>query len=204
MLQINAESSKDLDEEITQSESDYSKSENSSDESFSSEDEKPESKVKPEADLSSEESASEDEKMPTEDAPKTMVKTAHKRKAERSFEGSLSEDEEPPKKSAISPGVKQPHTGSNSSEDEEKSKPKIAQKNDKIAPKKLVVALKPKMKESNSSEDEEEPAENKVNLTDTTREGSSPMKVSIFKVFFKFEFFKNIYTILFSSNLNLI
>ena len=204
MLQINAESSKELDEDITQSESDYSKSENSSDESFSSEDEKPESKVKPEADLSSEESASEDEKMPTEDAPKTMVKTAHKRKAERSFEGSLSEDEEPPKKSAISPGVKQPHTGSNSSEDEEKSKPKIAQKNDKIAPKKLVVALKPKMKESNSSEDEEEPAENKVNLTDTTREGSSPMKVSIFKVFFKFEFFKNIYTILFSSNLNLI
>ena len=203
MLQINAESSKELDEDITQSESDYSKSENSSDESFSSEDEKPESKVKPEADLSSEESASEDEKMPTEDAPKTMVKTAHKRKAERSFEGSLSEDEEPPKKSAISPGVKQPHTGSNSSEDEEEFKPKIAQKNDRIAPKKLV-ALKPKMKESNSSEDEEEPAENKVNLTDTTREGSSPMKVSIFKVFFKFEFFKNIYTILFSSNLNLI
>ena len=198
MLQINAESSKELDEDITQSESDYSKSENSSDESFSSEDEKPQ------AGRSSEESASEDEKMPTDDAPKTMVKTAHKRKAERSFEGSLSEDEEPPKKSAISPGVKQPHTGSNSSEDEEKSKPKIAQKNDKIAPKKLVVALKPKMKESNSSEDEEEPAENKVNLTDTTREGSSPMKVSIFKVFFKFEFFKNIYTILFSSNLNLI
>ena len=198
MLQINAESSKDLDEEITQSESDYSKSENSSDESFSSEDEKPK------ADLSSEESASEDEKMSIEDAPKTMVKTAHKRKAERSFEGSLSEDEEPPKKSAISPGVKQPHTESISSEDEEKSKPKIAQKNEKIAPKKLVVALKPKMKESNSSEDEEEPAENKVNLTDTTREGSSPMKVSIFKVFFKFEFFKNIYTILFSSNLNLI
>ena len=183
MLQINAESSKELDEDITQSESDYSKSENSSDESFSSEDEKPK------ADLSSEESASEDEKMPTEDAPKTMVKTAHKRKAERSFEGSLSEDEEPPKKSAISPGVKQPHTESISSEDEEKSKPKIAQKNDKIAPKKLVVALKPKMKESNSSEDEEEPAENKVNLTDTTREGSSPMKVSIFNVFFEFEFF---------------
>ena len=204
MLQINAESSKDLDEEITQSESDYSKSENSSDESFSSEDEKPESKVKPEADLSSEESASEDEKMPTEDAPKTMVKTAHKRKAERSFEGSLSEDEEPPKKSANSPGVIQPHTRSNSFEDEEKSKPKIAQKNDKIASKKLVVALKPNMKESNSTEDEEEPAENKVNLTDTTREGSSPMKVSIFNVFFKFEFFKNIYTILFSSNLNLI
>ena len=203
MLQINAESSKELDEDITQSESDYSKSENSSDESFSSEDEKPESKVKPEADLSSEESASEDEKMSIEDAPKTMVKTAHKRKAERSFEGSLSEDEEPPKKSAISPGVIQPHTRSNSFEDEEKSKPKIAQKNDKIAPKKLV-ALKPNMKESNSTEDEEEPAENKVNLTDTTREGSSPMKVSIFKVFFKFEFFKNIYTILFSSNLNLI
>ena len=198
MLQINAESSKELDEDITQSESDYSKSENSSDESFSSEDEKPK------ADLSSEESASEDEKMPTEDAPKTMVKTAHKRKAERSFEGSLSEDEEPPKKSAISPGVKQPHTESISSEDEEKSKPKIAQKSDKKAPKKLVVALKPKMKESNSSEDEEEPAENKVNLTDTTREGSSPMKVSIFNVFFKFEFFKNIYTILFSTNLNLI
>ena len=198
MLQINAESSKELDEDITQSESDYSKSENSSDESFSSEDEKPQ------AGRSSEESASEDEKMPTDDAPKTMVKTAHKRKAERSFEGSLSEDEEPPKKSAISPGVKQPHTESISSEDEEKSKPKIAQKNDKIASKKLVVALKPKMKESNSSEDEEEPAENKVNLTDTTREGSSPMKVSIFKVFFKFEFFKNIYTILFSSNLNLI
>ena len=189
MLQINAESSKELDEDITQSESDYSKSENSSDESFSSEDEKPESKVKPEADLSSEESASEDEKMPTDDAPKTMVKTAHKRKAERSFERSLSEDEEPPKKSANSPGAKQPHTRSNSSEDEEKSKPKIAQKNDKIAPKKLVVALKPKMKESNISEDEEEPAENKVNLTDTTREGSSPMKVSIFNVYFEFEFF---------------
>ena len=201
MLQINAESSTELNEDIAQSEiqeSDYSNSENSSDESFSSEDEKPQ------AGRSSEESASEDEKMPTEDAPKTMVKTAHKRKAERSFEGSLSEDEEPPKKFTISPRVKQPHTGSNSSEDEEKSKPKIAQKNDKIAPKKLVVALKPKMKESNSSEDEEEPAENKVNLTDTTREGSSPMKVSIFKVFFKFEFFKNIYTILFSSNLNLI
>ena len=201
MLQINAESSTELNEDIAQSEiqeSDYSNSENSSDESFSSEDEKPQ------AGRSSEESASEDEKMPTDDAPKTMVKTAHKRKAERSFEGSLSEDEEPPKKSAISSGVKQPHTESISSEDEEKSKPKIAQKNDKIAPKKLVVALKPKMKESNISEDEEEPAENKVNLTDTTREGSSPMKVSIFKVFFKFEFFKNIYTILFSSNLNLI
>ena len=183
MLQINAESSKELDEDITQSESDYSKSENSSDESFSSEDEKPQ------AGRSSEESASEDEKIPTDDAPKNMVKTAHKRKAERSFEGSLSEDEEPPKKSAISPGVKQPHTGSNSSEDEEKSKPKIAQKSDKIAPKKLVVALKPKMKESNSSEDEEEPAENKVYLTDSTREGSSPMKVSIFNVYFEFEFF---------------
>ena len=181
MLQINTESSKELNEDIAQSEiqeSDYSNSENSSDESFSSEDEKPQ------AGRSSEESASEDEKMPTDDAPKTMVKTAHKRKAERSFEGSLSEDEEPPKKSAISPGVKQPQTENDSSEDEEKSKPKIAQKNDKIAPKKLVVALKPKMKESNSSEDEEEPAENKVNLTDTTREGSSPMKVSIFNVFY--------------------
>ena len=105
----------------------------------------------------SEESSSEDEKMPT--APKPMVKTSLKRKAKSSFEDSLSEDEEPPKKSAINLGAKKPDTANSSDESssqEEKSKPKIAQKNDEAAAKKPVATtLKPKMKVSYSSEDEE-------------------------------------------------
>ena len=106
---------------------------------------------------SEEECSSEDEKMPT--APKPMVKISLKRKAKSSFEDNLSEDEGPPKKSAINLGAKKPaaaNSSNESSSQEEKSKPKIEQKNDEAASKKPVATtLKPKMKESYSSEDEE-------------------------------------------------